>query len=121
MTDQIEKAVMAASKQWKDFFNAGDAAGCASCYEETATMVAKPFGSYQGRAAIEEFWQNIIADGFSDVTYVNPTITVANGRSAILTSAWTMNKARGIITREFWVLQDDGTMKLREDHFEAQA
>ena len=29
-----------------------------------------------------------------------------------------MNKAQGIITKELWVLQEDGTAKLRLDLFE---
>ncbi|ESA32587.1 hypothetical protein N836_25055 [Leptolyngbya sp. Heron Island J] len=31
-----------------------------------------------------------------------------------------MNKAHGVIHKELWVLQVDGTAKLREDIFEAQ-
>jgi hypothetical protein len=30
-----------------------------------------------------------------------------------------MNKAKGVITKELWVVGDDGTAKLVEDHFEA--
>ncbi len=30
-----------------------------------------------------------------------------------------MNKASGVIHKELWVLQPDGTAKLREDYFEA--
>ena len=30
-----------------------------------------------------------------------------------------MNKAHGVIHRELWVLQEDGSAKLREDNFEA--
>lgn len=120
MTQDLIDATQAASARWKAFFNAGDAAGCASCYEETATMVATPFGTFEGREAIQAFWENLIADGFSDVAYVDPTVSAENERSALLTSGWTMNKAQGIITRELWVMQEDGTMKLREDHFEAR-
>ena len=29
-----------------------------------------------------------------------------------------MNKAKGIVTKELWMLQTDGTVKLTEDHFE---
>jgi len=31
-----------------------------------------------------------------------------------------MNKADGVIHKELWVLQADGTTKLREDDFEAR-
>jgi hypothetical protein len=30
-----------------------------------------------------------------------------------------MNKASGVIHKEMWVLQQDGSVKLSEDHFEA--
>lgn len=121
MSSEIEEAAKAASESWKGFFNAGDAAGCASCYEQDATMVASPFGTFVGRAAIQAFWQKIIDDGYADVSYTDPTFAEIDGNSVVLASGWTMNKARGIITRELWVMQDDGTMKLREDHFEAHA
>ena len=29
-----------------------------------------------------------------------------------------MNKASGVIHKELWVIQEDGSAKLREDHFE---
>ena len=32
-----------------------------------------------------------------------------------------MNKAQGVIHKELWVLQSDGTAKLREDDFEAMS
>ncbi len=31
-----------------------------------------------------------------------------------------MNKARGVIHKEFWILQEGGTAKLREDNFGAK-
>jgi len=119
MTNMVETATATASARWKAFFNNGNAAGCASCYEEGATMVATPFGTFVGRAEIEAFWRNLIDGGFSDVQYVDPKIEGIDDRSALLTSKWTMNKAHGIITRELWVVQADGTALLREDHFQA--
>ncbi len=118
MSTMIVDAAKAASERWQSFFNAGDAAGCASCYEDNAVMVAKPFGEFVGRDAILAFWQKIIADGFADVTYMSPTLTAEDAKSVVLTSDWTMNNAHGVITRELWVQQNDGKMKLREDHFE---
>ncbi len=81
-------------------------------------MNAKPFGTFTGRAEIEAFWSNIIGDGFTDVAYIDPEINVIDEKSAIVSSKWRMNKAHGIITKELWVLQDDGTALLREDDFE---
>ncbi len=119
MTNSIMNAATTASEKWKSCFNAGDAAGCASCYEEDAKMVATPFGEFNGREAIEAFWAKIIADGFADVKYTDIVVKQIDDNSAVLTATWKMNNASGIITNELWVLQDDGSARLREDHFEA--
>ena len=125
MTDNQQKemvlaAVNQASAAWKAAFNSGDAAGCAAQYEADAVMHARPFGTFTGTAAIQAFWQNLINDGFAEVDYIDPKIEVIDADSAILSSGWKMNKAKGVIHKELWVLQDDGTAKLREDDFEAQ-
>jgi ketosteroid isomerase-like protein len=114
----IEKTVIA-SERWKSFFNQGNAEGCASMYEKDAQMMAKPFGLFQGREQIQAFWENLVAQGFSDVTYLDTKIEAVDDTSTVLSSNWRMNNAQGVITRELWVLQEDGTMRLREDHFEA--
>ncbi len=116
----ILEAIKIASEQWKLAFNSGDAAVCAGQYEKTAVMNARPFGTFKGVTEIQEFWQKLINDGFSDVEYVEPKINVIDEKSAILTSNWKMNKASGVIHKELWVLQDDGAAKLREDDFEAK-
>ncbi|MEO0376478.1 MAG: nuclear transport factor 2 family protein [Cyanobacteria bacterium P01_A01_bin.17] len=115
----ILEAAKRASEQWKGAFNAGDAAGCAAQYENNAVMQAKPFGTFTGTAEIQAFWQKLIDDGFTNVEYLNPQITAVDQSSAILTSRWQMNKASGVIHKELWVLQADGTAKLRTDEFEA--
>lgn len=119
MHDSLISRTIEASRKWQAFFNQGDAAGCASMYEEDAQMVAKPFGTYEGRPHIEEFWQNLIGQGFADVEYIKPKIEVIDDQSVALSSNWTMNNAQGVITRELWVCQDDGSMLMREDRFEA--
>ena len=113
-------ALKDASEKWKAAFNSGDAAGCASQYESDAVMTAKPFGTFNGRQEIQAFWQKLIDDGFCDVEYINPDIEVIDDTSAILSSGWKMNNAKGVITRELWVLQSAGSGKLRIDEFEAQ-
>ena len=125
MSDSEKEALLTATKQasqrWKDSFNSGNAAGCAAEYESTALMEAKPFGTFNGTAEIQGFWQKLIDDGFSNVEYVEPTkLEVVGKDSVVLTSNWKMNKAKGVITKELWVLQEDGSAKLKEDHFEAQ-
>lgn len=119
MSQQLIDKTRQASEKWQSYFNQGDAGGCASMYELEAEMVATPFGRYQGREAIQAFWQQLVEQGFADVRYLSPNIEVLDESSTLLTSHWSMNNARGIITRELWVLQEDGEMRLREDHFEA--
>lgn len=116
----VLSALSDASERWKMAFNKGDAEGCASQYESDAVMVAKPFGTFTGTKEITAFWQTLIDDGFSDVDYINPEIQVVDESSAVLSSGWKMNKAEGVITKELWVLQKDGTAKLRIDEFEAK-
>lgn len=113
-------AVNKASARWKSAFNSGDAAGCAAQYESSAVMHARPFGTFKGTVEIQGFWQKLVDDGFADVEYVEPKIKVIDEASAVLTSGWKMNKASGVIHKELWVIQEDGSAKLREDDFEAK-
>jgi len=117
---KIIEAVNVASERWKNAFNSGDAKGCAEQYEADAVMNAQPFGTYKGTVAIQAFWQKLIDDGFSDVDYIEPELIAVDETRAILRSGWKMNNASGVIHKELWVLQADGTAKLREDDFEAQ-
>ena len=124
ITEEAKKVVLdalsKASEQWKAAFNSGDAAGCASQYEPDAIMTGKPFGTFNGTEEIKAFWQKLIDEGFSNVEYINPEIEVIDESSAVLSSGWKMNNAKGVITKELWVLQSDGSAKLRIDEFEAQ-
>lgn len=117
---KLLEAVRKASAEWVKSFNAGDAMGCTAHYETDAIMHARPFGTFTGSAEILAFWENLIDGGFSGVEYVDPQIEVVDENSAILTSAWKMNKAAGVVHKELWVLQADGSAKLRYDDFEAQ-
>ena len=96
----VLSALNSASEKWKSAFNNGDAKGCASQYESDAVMVAKPFGTFTGTEEITTFWQKLIDDGFSDIAYINPEIEVIDDSSAVLSSGWMMNKAKGVITKE---------------------
>ena len=117
----VLNAVKKASAQWQSAFNSGDAAGCAAQYERNAVMHARPFGVFTGTTEIQKFWQKLIDDGFSGVEYMDSQIEIVDETSAVLTANWKMNNARGVIHKELWVLQQDGTAKLREDDFEAQS
>ncbi|WP_028113246.1 YybH family protein [Ferrimonas kyonanensis] len=121
MSHDVIDAVKQASERWKAAFNRGDAAGCAAQYEPDAIMHARPFGTFEGRDAIEGFWRQLIADGFAEVEYIEPQLTQVDENSALLTSGWNMNNAKGVIHRELWVLGSDGKARLREDDFEALA
>ena len=111
-------AIKVASEEWKTAFNSGNAEQCALQYEADATMTAKPFGTFNGTKEIKAFWQKLIDDGFCDVEYIEPQIQIIDETSAILSSEWKMNKAKGVITKELWILQNDGSAKLRIDEFE---
>lgn len=120
MTEKLIAATQEASAKWKASFNSGNAAGCAAAYERDALMVAKPFGEFRGTEAIQGFWLNLVDQGFAEVDYIEPEMTIVDEKTVLLTSGWKMNKAKGIITKELWVQQEDGSMLLREDHFEVQ-
>jgi ketosteroid isomerase-like protein len=111
-------AVKKASEGWKASFNRGDAQGCASFYEENAIMNASPLGSFHGKQEIEQFWKKLIDDHFSEVEYIDPKIEIIDDVSATITGNWKMNKAHGVLHEEYWVVQSDGSAKLRRDHFE---
>ena len=81
-------------------------------------MTVKPFGMFAGIKSIQGFWENSISQGYSNVSYIEPDIEKINTNSAIISSKWKMNKAHGIITKELWILQDDGQAKLRIENFE---
>ncbi|GAA3928256.1 isochorismatase family protein [Litoribacillus peritrichatus] len=116
--ERLVAAAKAASQQWQKAFNAGDAEGCADQYQADAVMNAIPFGRYEGREDILSFWRNLIKDGFKDVEYISPSFEVLDTKRVLLKSQWKMNNAGGVIHKELWVLQEDGSCKLAEDDFE---
>lgn len=124
MNDQND--VLAACKQgindWQLAFNRQDAKGCAAQYSENCVMEAKPFGIFEGRAAIEAFWQGIIDQGFADVDYTDvqwqPFEDNAGNKGYVLSSKFTMNKAFGAVHKEHWVVEADGKARLVSDNFE---
>jgi hypothetical protein len=61
---------------------------------------AVPLSTFIGKSAIEEFWQQLIDDGLSDLRYIVPLIIIVDKNSAILTANWNMNKACGLVYRE---------------------
>ena len=63
-------------------------------------MHAVPLSTFIGKSAIEEFWQQLIDDGLSDLRYIDLRIIFVDKDSAILTANWNMNKAGGLVYRE---------------------
>lgn len=120
MSNQVLEACKKGIAAWQTAFNSQDAAGCAAQYNETCIMNARPFGTFEGREAIQAFWQKIIDQGFKDVDYTDVKWEEHQDGGYILTSSWTMNKAFGVVHREHWVVEEDGHARLISDDFEVQ-
>lgn len=118
-TQKVEKEVLKASKNWISNFNKGNTTEIANAYSEEAIMVAKPFGTFEGRKSISEFWTPFIKSGATDLKYTNTSVKIVSNTKAIISSDWSMNVGKGIITNETWI-KVDGNWKLKEDHFEVQ-
>ena len=103
---------------WQDAFNNQDAKGCAQQYFSDCEMHARPFGVFNGEAAIESFWQGIMDQGFKNVQYTDVTWEMLGDDGYVLSAKWTMNQAYGVVHREHWVVAADGKAKLKSDDFE---
>ncbi|KZN30649.1 hypothetical protein N474_12905 [Pseudoalteromonas luteoviolacea CPMOR-2] len=105
---------------WQHAFNNQDAKGCAAQYCHDAVMHARPFGTFTGREQIEQFWRDIISQGFTNVEYTDVDWQASPQGGYLLTSKWTMNKAYGVVHKEHWIVEDDGHARLIFDEFEVQ-
>ncbi len=117
--NNVKNEVLDASKNWISNFNQGNTTEISNAYTKDAIMVAKPFGTFEGREAISEFWTPFVQSGATDLTYTNTQVKIINNSKAIISSNWSMNVGKGVITNETWV-KEDGKWKLKEDHFEVQ-
>ena len=120
MSNQVLEACKKGIAAWQTAFNNHNAQGCAAQYNEDCVMHARPFGTFEGREAIQAFWQGIIDQGFKDVDYTDVKWEEHQDGGYILTSSWTMNKAFGVVHREHWVVEADGHARLISDDFEVQ-
>ena len=116
-TQKVEKEVLKASENWISHFNKGNTTEIANAYTEDAIMVAKPFGTFEGRKAISEFWTPFVESGAKDLKYTNTKVKIVSKTEAVISSEWSMNVGKGIITNETWI-KVNGNWKLKEDHFE---
>ena len=49
-------------------------------------MRTEPFGQFAGSKTIQEFWQNLVDEGDSDVAYIDPQFTIIDSSSGLLKS-----------------------------------
>ena len=105
LDNQILEAYKQGINAWQKAFNSQDAKGCADQYTEACVMEARPFGTFEGREAIQAFWQGIMDQGFKDVDYTDVKWEEHPEGGYILTASWTMNKAFGVVHREHWALE----------------
>ncbi len=49
-------------------------------------MRAEPFGQFDGREKLQQFWQNLVHEGYSDVEYIGPQFTIIDSSSGLLKS-----------------------------------
>jgi len=117
MSESIRKEVMQASKNWINSFNTGDVKTCIDRYTSNASMQVHPFGRFNSKSEISDFWQNFAKSNPSNLVYKNVQIKVLSDTQAILSANWSMNIASGFITKELWTLAEDGQWYLEEDDF----
>jgi len=120
MREDAKKAVLGCSEKWIESFNNGDADYCIGAYEPNAVINAKPLGTFKGTAEIDAFWRPFMASGAGELKYTDIKMEAVDESTVLLSASWTMNVGRGIITKEKWVLQNDGNWLLQEDDFEIQ-
>jgi ketosteroid isomerase-like protein len=118
--DTVLNAVKKANNAWIAAFNSSDVKAATDAYKENSLMTVKPFGRFVGKATIEAFWVNIIAQRLKDVKYIAPEVQIISDKAALISSKWSTNKAHGMITKDLSALQKDGSAKLRIDNFEVQ-
>ncbi len=115
--DTITAEVLETSKRWIESFNRSDVKACTDKYTKSAIMHARPMGSFEGREAIYEFWNNFMSStDAGNLIYSNSEIEVIDQNSAILSSQWSMNVGKGFIAKELWV-KEGNEWYLYEDDF----
>ncbi|PAJ76290.1 isochorismatase [Pseudoalteromonas sp. NBT06-2] len=117
MSQLIRNNVKSASLNWIKNFNNGDVQACIDRYLPSAIMQVYPFGKFNSKQEISDFWLNFAKSNPTDLVYKNIQIKVLNKKQAILSANWSMNIASGIISKELWTLADDGQWYLEEDDF----
>ena len=117
MSQSIRKQVMQASQKWVKSFNNGDVKTCINTYSSNAVMKVHPFGCFNSKSEISDFWLNFAKSNPTDLVYKNVQIKVLSATQAVLSANWSMNIASGFITKELWTLESDGKWYLEDDDF----
>ena len=117
-TSTILNAVNDGLRRWVSAFNAGDVEGCVALYEANAVMHAKPSGTFTGTEEIRAYWQMVIAEGFGEAEFIEPKFEVIDETKVLVTGGCRMDQISGVVHKDIWVLQPDGTAKIRVDDFE---
>ncbi|WBX74505.1 hypothetical protein PG913_04740 [Tenacibaculum pacificus] len=112
----ILEDVIKASIEWTNGFNTQKGTICANGYSKDAYLNAIPFASINGKKGIQGFWEKLIKDGATNLTYHNPTFKVTTDNTAFLSSQWSMNIGEGKIYQEKWE-KTNNTWLLTYDEF----
>ncbi len=113
----VTTEVLETSKRWIESFNRGDVKACADKYTHAAIMHARPMGSFEGREAIYEFWNNFVSStNANNLVYTDSKVEVIDTNRAILSAQWSMNVGKGFIAKELWI-KENNEWHLFEDDF----
>lgn len=121
---KVKKEIIAMTDKWQKGFNldakAKKAKNTFRDYSANAILQSMPeaFGTVQGKENIAKYWQVVLNTGAADMKYLDRNIIVVDEKTALLSSPWSMNKIKGIITLEKWVKKGNKWV-LIEDNFEA--
>ncbi|WP_186644849.1 alpha/beta fold hydrolase [Fluviispira vulneris] len=121
---KVTKDIIAATDNWERGFNLDAenkiAKNTISVYSEDAILQSIPvsFGNAEGKGNIQKYWQTVLNTGANNMKYLDRKVIVVDENTALLSSPWSMNKFKGIITLEKWIKKNNN-WTLVEDNFEA--
>ena len=67
--EDVRAVIEKGGEAWMAAFNAGDAAGVAALYSETAMLLPPDATQIQGRQAVQDTFQAWIDDGLKDIVF----------------------------------------------------
>lgn len=100
-TAEVRQAIEAIGKQFTDAYNRGDAAAMAATYTEEARVLPPNGPMIVGREAIQNFWQDVIDAGISDLQLTTLEVGVARDLAYVIDeSALTIQPEEGEAIRD---------------------